>query len=101
MLLNKIKILLGIPSTDTAQDELLMLLIEMAQDEAVGYCRLGRYIEKLNPAVTQMVIERYNRIGAEGITSAATSGISESYIDGYSKQIYSLLDRYRRGVMIL
>ena len=95
-MLDKIKILLGINSLDMEQNELLEVLIEMAQQEAVEYCHLEEYNEKLNPAVVYMVIERYNRIGAEGLTSSSSSGISESYIDGYSKQVYSLLNRHRR-----
>lgn len=95
-MLDKIKLLLGISEADMSQDEKIELLIEMAQGEATEYCHLIEYNEKLNPAVIAMVIEKYNRIGGEGLTSAASSGITESYIDGYSKTIYSLLNKHRR-----
>lgn len=95
-MLEKVKILLGISSTDMGQDELLEVLIEMAQQEAVEYCHLKEYNEKLNPAVINMVIERYNRMGSEGLASGSCSGISEAYIDGYSKNVYSLLNKCRK-----
>jgi len=43
-------------------------LISLCKDEAYTYCNLPEYNAKLDGAVIQMVIERYNRIGSEGAT---------------------------------
>lgn len=94
-MLDKIKILLGMAENDS-KDELLLMLISLAKEEATVYCNLAEYTSKLDSAIIGMVIERYNRIGAEGLTSASTSGVSENYIDGYSSHVVRLLNRNRR-----
>ena len=43
-----------------------------------------------------MVIERYNKIGTEGISAVTTSGTQETYLDGYSEYVLSLLRKYRK-----
>lgn len=94
-MLDKIKILLGMADNDS-KDELLLTLIGLAKDEATVYCNLPAYTNKLDSAIIGMVIERYNRIGAEGLTSSSTSGVAESYIDGYSAHVVKILNRNRR-----
>ena len=93
-MLNKIKILLGI--TDDSKDELLSILIGIAKDEAIDFCNLEDYISKLDSAVIQMVIEKYNKLGTEGVSSVSTNGINESYIDGYSESVLSKLRKNRK-----
>ena len=95
-MLNKIKLLVGVSPTDEGQNELFEVLIEMAQQEAVEYCHLEEYNEKLNPTIIKMVIEKYNRLGSEGITSQNYSGVSESFAEGYSKDIIASLNRNRK-----
>lgn len=98
-MLEKIKILLGFVDNDT-KDDLLITLIGLARDEATEYCNLLEYTEKLDPAVINMVIERYNRIGAEGLTSASSHNIQEHYINGYSSSVINKLNRHRRIRML-
>lgn len=93
-MLDKIKILLGI--TDDSKDELLSILIGIAKDEAIDFCNLEEYTSKLDSAVIQMVIEKYNKLGTEGVSSVSTNGINESYIDGYSESVLSKLRKNRK-----
>lgn len=93
-MLEKIKLLLNI--TSEAEDELLTVLIALCKDEATVFCNLNDYSEKLNSAVIAMVIERYNKIGTEGISAVTTSGTQETYLDGYSEYVLSLLRKYRK-----
>lgn len=93
-MLEKIKLLLNI--TNEAEDELLTVLIALCKDEATVFCNLNDYSEKLNSAVIAMVIERYNKIGTEGISAVTTSGTQETYLDGYSEYVLSLLRKYRK-----
>ena len=93
-MLDKIKILLNI--TDDSQDDLLQVLVSLCKDEAIDFCNLSEYTEKLDSAIIAMVIERYNKIGTEGQTSISSSGISDSYIDGYSEIVLGKLIKNRK-----
>ena len=42
---------------------LIDTLIEMTTEEATNYCNLEEYTTKLDNAVVEMVIERYNKVG--------------------------------------
>lgn len=86
-----------LPDADSATIE---VLAEMAIEDAIEYCHLKEYNSKLNVAVIKMVIQNYNRMGAEGLSSQGYSGVSESYIDGYSKDVYSVLNRHRKIKML-
>ena len=77
-MLDKIKILLGITGDD--KDELLLILISLCKDQATEYCNLDEYSAKLDSAVIEMVIERYNKMGTERIPKAASSGLTEEYM---------------------
>ena len=96
--MDNIKILLGI--TDDTRDELIELLMEQCKVEVVSYCNLNEYNEKLNPILNQMVVEKFNRLGSEGLASSASSGISESYIDGYSAFVVSVLNKHKKVRML-
>ena len=98
-MLDKIKLLLNLQDDDT-QDELLLTLIGLCKDEAYIYCNLEEYNSKLNNAVIEMVIERYNRIGSEGALSQASSGVSMSYDSWYSDKVKWMLNKNRKVKMI-
>ena len=93
-MLDKIKILLGL--TDDSKDELLNVLIALCKDEAIDFCNLKEYSSKLDSAIIAMVIERYNKMGTEGISSFSTNGINESYENGYSEIVLSKLRKNRK-----
>lgn len=71
-------------------------LVEMCKDEATQFCNLKEYTEKLDNAVVQMTIERFNRLNNEGISKSNASTIDESFIDGYSKSTLSMLVKNRK-----
>lgn len=91
-MLNKIKILIN----QEVDDDILEVLIDMCKQDAVDYCNLEEYDDVLDTAVIKMVIERYNKLGFEGLSSQGTSAVSNSFIDGYSKEIYSSLMKFRK-----
>ena len=94
-MLDKIKILLGLSNTEE-KDEILETLISLCKDEAVDFCNLEEYTKKLDSAVIEMVIERYNKLGTEGLTSVSTNGINEEHTDGYSETVLSKLRKNRK-----
>lgn len=92
-MLNDIKLLLGITSTD--KDDLLSLLISQCGDEAK--LRTGRHIvEGMEAAISQMVVFRYNRLGTEGLDSESYSGANYSYSGEYPESILKMLDELGR-----
>lgn len=93
-MLDKIKLLLGLTTDD--KDELILALISICKDQATTYCNLEEYSEKLNSSVIEMVIERYNRIGTEGVNMTASSGVREEFYSGYSDNILRNLRKYRK-----
>ena len=93
-MLDKIKLLLSI--TTDEQDELLSVLISLCKDEATEYCNLEEYSSKLDSAVIEMVIERYNRRGSEGLGSTTSSGIKEEYFSNYSDPVIRKLQKNRK-----
>lgn len=93
-MLDKIKILLGL--ADDSKDDLLNILIALCKDEAVDFCNLTEYSNKLDSAIIAMVIERYNKLGTEGLSSVSTNGITEDYLTGYSEIVLSKLRKNRK-----
>lgn len=93
-MLNKIKLLLGL--TTDVKDEVLLVLIDICKDQAINYCNLEEYSTKLDSAVIEMVVERYNKMGTEGVSKVTTSGITEEYIADYSEAIIKFLRKYRK-----
>lgn len=94
-MIDKIKILLGLSNTEE-QDEIIETLISLCKDEAIDFCNLEEYTNKLDSAVIEMVIERYNKLGTEGLTGVSTNGIKEEHIDGYSETVLSKLRKNRK-----
>lgn len=97
-MIDKIKILLGI--ADTTKDSLLNVLLDNAKDFATDYCNLDDYDTKFDSIIMKMVLESYNKLGAEGTSSKNYSGISESYTDDYSPAIYKQLNKHRHLKML-
>ena len=93
-MLDKVKLLLGITTTD--EDEILTLLIEMIQDYIVNYCHLSEYSTDLDNIAIQMVLQTYNKIGNAGMTSISSNGHSENYLSDYSEDILTQLRRHRK-----
>lgn len=94
-MIDKIKILLGLSNTEE-QDEIIETLVSLCKDEAIDFCNLEEYTNKLDSAVIEMVIERYNKLGTEGLTGVSTNGIKEEHIDGYSETVLSKLRKNRK-----
>jgi hypothetical protein len=89
---DKIRALIGADADETA----VAALIDICKSDAIYYCNLDEYNEKLDFIVMQMVIERYNKLNKEGLTTETSSSITNSFIDGYSLPIYQALRKFRK-----
>ena len=82
MLLNRIKTLLGVPDND----ELINEIIELTKDKILNYINKSELPNELEFVLVELAIQRYNRIGSEGISSESVDGKSVSYeadFEGY------------------
>ena len=93
-MLEKIKMLLNI--SDESKDALLVELIDNAEEYVAVYCNNPNAVALLQGAIASMVIQDYNRLGAEGLNSESYSGVSFNYQASYSEDIMKQLRRYRK-----
>ena len=77
MLLNRIKTLLGIPDND----ELIYEITELTKSKILNYINEAELPLELEFVLVELTIQRYNRIGSEGIASESVDGKSVSYED--------------------
>ena len=84
MLLNRIKVLLGINDYDNA--ELINEIIELTKSKILNYIDKTELPKELEFVLVELSIQRYNKIGSEGISSESVDGKSVSYeadFEGY------------------
>lgn len=96
-MLDRIKILLGIPAEDTSKDDLLAVLLDEAEDDARMITRRDRLFG-MESVIERMVVYLFNRLGTEGLNSESYSGASYNYKDGYPEDIMDALARFTEGV---
>ena len=77
MLLNRIKTLLGV----TDNDELIYEITELTKSKILNYINETELPNELEFVLVELAIQRYNRIGSEGIASESVDGKSVSYED--------------------
>lgn len=92
----KVKLLLDIAADDATKDNLLTMLIDDAVVEVIDYCNLKEYNTNLDSTVVKMATQNYNKISSQGIASQSYSGVSETYVDGYSADVMAQLNKNRR-----
>lgn len=97
-MLERIKLLLNI--SDESKDALLGELIENAEEFALNYTNNASAMDSLKGTIIAMVIQDYNRMGTEGLTSENYSGVSFGYIDGYDENIMKSLKKFRKVKVI-
>ena len=89
MLLNRVKVLLGIANNDN--EELLREIIEITKSKILSYINEIEIPIELEFVLVELSIKRFNRIGSEGFTSETVDGKTMSYeeseFEGYEKYL--------------
>ena len=89
MLLNRIKTLLQIQDND----ELIHEIIEITKEKILNYINEKELPKELEFILIELAIERFNKIGSEGIASESIDGKNVSYDDSFENyKVY--LDDY-------
>lgn len=101
-MLEKVKKRIGIE--DDKQDDQLESIIENVEAELIAKIPVSKVPEQLEFIVIEVSTRRYNRIGAEGMTTESQDGRSNSYelndFAGYESIIDALFpkdDRFKKG----
>ena len=89
MLLNRIKTLLKIQDNY----ELIYEIIELTKSKILNYINKEELPKELEFILVELSIQRYNRIGSEGISSESVDGKSVSYEDDF-ENYKTYLDDY-------
>lgn len=93
--LNNLKLRLGIEGA--SKDAILSSLLNSARIYILSYT--GRnaksWLEIFDDLQLKIAIVDYNRLGIENLSSQSEGSVSNSYIEGYPKEITSILDKYR------
>ena len=89
MLLNRIKTLLRIND----KDELIYEIVEITKEKILNYINEKELPKELEFVLVELAIERFNKIGSEGIASESIDGKNVSYDDSFENyKVY--LDDY-------
>ena len=79
LLLNRIKTLLQIQDNDV----LIYEIVEITKEKILNYINEKELPIELEFILIELAVERYNRIGSEGIASESVDGKNVSYGDNF------------------
>ena len=80
--------------TGESDEELLSLLLTMAEEKVLSLAWRTKMIYPLKPAVREWATVAYNRLGMQGETSRSEGGISSAFAE-IPKEIEETIKRYR------
>lgn len=99
-MLEEIKILIGVKSSETDQDERLKLILKNTARSLKNLLGGIEPPEELHHIITEVSVVRFNRIGSEGFSSHTVEGESQAFyesdFDGYEKEIEKYLDKLNK-----
>ena len=102
MLLNRIKTLLNIEGNEN----LIYEIVNITESKILNYINASEMPKELEFVLIELAIQRFNRIGSEGIASENIDGKSVSYDDdftGYKHYLDDYISRnsVRKGYRLL
>ena len=103
MLLNRMKVLLGIADnkllTDN-NDELLMEILDITKSKILNYINSSELPKELEFVLIELAIQRYNKRGSEGIASESVDGRTTSYEDDFESYKQYLDDYINKNKVV-
>ena len=102
MLLNRIKTLLNVEGNE----ELITEIVNITESKILNYINANEIPKELEFVLIELSVQRFNRIGSEGISSESIDGKSVSYDDdfiGYRHYLDDYISRnsVRKGYRLL
>ena len=89
-ILERIKTILQVNN----QDELIENIFDLVSEKIVSYLKVEKVPKSLEWILVELSVQRFNRIGSEGITSESVEGGSTVYIEDELGPYYHFLDEY-------
>lgn len=100
-MLQELKILLGIPETDSSLDQKLDLILSDTRKRLQALLGGQEPPEELDYIITGVAIIRFNKIGSEGLSSHSVEGESLSFTEddfaGYKDDIQTWLNNQKEA----
>lgn len=90
-MLERIKLLLNV----TDRDDLLNELIVLSNEKIAAYIGQDTCPVELDWITVELVVQRFNRIGSEGLSVERIDGGANTYIDDELAPFYKFLDDYK------
>lgn len=102
-MLDSLKLILNVYD----QDDLLIEVLTLCSQKLLAYVNETVLPQQLEWIVVELAVQRFNRIGSEGLSSESVDGGSSTYIADELAPFYTYLDDYistqntRRGYKLL
>ena len=79
------------------QDELLIEILTLAIEKLTTYLGETSLPTQFEWIVIELAVQRYNRIGSEGLVSESIDGGSNTYYEDELSPFYKFLDDYKEA----
>ena len=99
MALENVKLILGLPDTDSSQDDLLTLLHDNAGKVILLYLQTDQLLDvplELEFIQEELAVSRYNKLSHEGISQESQSSRSITFTMDDLRRYAGLLDNWSR-----
>ena len=90
-MLDRLRMILNVKD----QDELLTEILTLAIEKLTTYLGETSLPTQFEWIVIELAVQRYNRIGSEGMVSESIDGGSNTYYDDDLSPFYKFLDDYK------
>jgi hypothetical protein len=95
-MLDSLKIYLGMDILDATKDNLLNLLLSMAQDDIIGHCLLDTFPTGLDNAAIKLAAVYYKKRPNEGYSQQSQGSRSASISNQIPIEIQNMIASYRK-----
>lgn len=95
-ILDDVKVLLGIE--DDLQDKLLKVIQKLTENHFKAYADVDEVPEECEFIIVEVMVKRFNRVGAEGVTSQKIGEVTASYTFDDFKPYDHIINGLNRAV---
>lgn len=90
-MLERLRLILNVKD----QDELLTEILTLVVEKLTTYLGEPSVPTQFEWIIAEMAVQRFNRIGSEGISTESVDGKQNTYIDDELTPFYQFLDDYK------
>lgn len=94
--IQNLKLVLGLKSDDTSQDDLLNYYLQKATTAVLNICKEDTLPLGLQDCVEEIAIIKYRKKDSESLKSVSEGGLSETYQDEIPPTMMKQIEKYKR-----